>query len=60
MVYLQKTKMEEINMTVVRRLWGSPFVDWEFQAAEGASGDDVGQTSGGKNRCCKMRFFSVL
>ena len=47
-------------MIVVRRLWGSPFVDWEFQAAEGASGDDVGQTSGGKNRCCKMRFFSVL
>ena len=37
-VCLQETKMETISTGVVRSIWGSPFVGWDFQAAEGASG----------------------
>ena len=37
-VCLQKIKMESISTGVVRSIWGSPFVGWEFQASEGASG----------------------
>ena len=37
-VCLQETKMESISTGVVRSIWGSPFVGWDFQAAEGASG----------------------
>ena len=34
----QETKMEVINRVVVRSLWGTPFVDWEFLEAKGAFG----------------------
>uniref|UniRef100_A0A2N9EXD0 Reverse transcriptase domain-containing protein n=1 Tax=Fagus sylvatica TaxID=28930 RepID=A0A2N9EXD0_FAGSY len=37
-VCLQETKMAYISIGVVRSIWGSPFVGWEFQASEGASG----------------------
>jgi exonuclease III len=37
-VCLQETKMESISTRVVRSIWGSPFVGWEFQASKGASG----------------------
>ena len=37
-VCLQETKMESISTGVVRSIWGSPFVGWDFQAVEGASG----------------------
>ena len=35
---LQETKMASISTGVVQSIWGSPFVGWEFQAFEGASG----------------------
>ena len=36
-LFLQETKMEVINRSVVRSLWGSQFVDGDFLDVEGYS-----------------------
>ena len=36
-LFLQETKMEVINRSVVRSLWGSQFVDGDFLDVEGDS-----------------------
>jgi hypothetical protein len=40
-VCLQETKLEVVDLAVVQSLWGSPFVDWEYQASKGVSGGIV-------------------
>jgi exonuclease III len=37
-VCLQETKMEVINIEVIRSVWGCTFVDWIYLGSTGASG----------------------
>ena len=65
-VCLQETKLEIVDPVVVRSLWGSPFVDWAYQASEGASGgivllwdkravEKIDSVSGEYSLSCKFR-----
>jgi hypothetical protein len=37
-VCLQETKLDQVDLQMVRSLWGSPFVEWEFLPASGSAG----------------------
>jgi hypothetical protein len=37
-VCLQETKLEVVDLQLVRSLWGSPYVDWDFLPAIGSAG----------------------
>ena len=37
-VYLQETKLAEIDLQLVRSLWDNSFVDWEMLPATGTAG----------------------